>query len=101
MSEEQDINFVPLTHFPNSVEAGIVSELLENNGIKTILQGGNFGGLEPLLMPGGYSEITLRVPETDFARAQELYEAFFEQQAGVALAEDVEVPAEIDDSNND
>lgn len=101
MFEEEDINYVPLTHFSNSIEAGIVSELLQNNGIKTILQGVNFGGLEPLLMPGGYSEITLRVPEADLARARELHEAFFEEQAGVALAEGVDVPAEFEESDND
>ena len=91
MSEKQDVNFVALAHFPNSVEAGMVGELLENNGIGSILQGVNFGGLEPLLMPGGYSEITLLVPENELERAQQLYDAFFEQQSGAALPEDVDV----------
>lgn len=93
MSEKQDVNLVELAHFPNSVEAGMVGRLLENNGIGSILQGMNFSGLEPLLLPGGYSEITLLVPENELERAQQLYNAFFEQQADTALPEDVEVQA--------
>ncbi len=91
MSEKQDDRFVALAHFSNSIEAGMVGELLENNGITSIPQGVNFAGLEPLLMPGGYSEITLLVPENELQRAQQLYDAFFEQQADAALPEDVEV----------
>ena len=94
MSNQQEINFVALAHFSNSVQAGMVSELLENNGIAAILQGVNFGGLEPLLMPGGFSEITLLVPESEFERAQQLYKAFFEQQADSVLSEDSELPEE-------
>lgn len=93
MSEKQDDNFVALAHFPNSIEAGMVGELLGNNGISSIPQGVNFGGLEPLLMPGGYSEITLLVPEAELERAQQLYAAFFEHQADSALPEDVDVQA--------
>ncbi len=95
MSEEQEINLVALAHFPNSVEAGMVSELLENNGVSVILQGGIFGGLEPLLTPGGYSEITLLVAESDLERAQQLYDAFFESKAGDALAAEAEVPTDL------
>ncbi len=96
-NEEQEINFLPLAHFPNSVSAGLVAELLENNGITPILQGGNFGGLEPLLLPGGFSEITLLVPEFEFERAQELYDAFFEGRTEEILPEDIisaELPEE-------
>ncbi|MDX2042592.1 MAG: DUF2007 domain-containing protein [Acidobacteriota bacterium] len=94
MSNQPEINFVALAHFSNSVQAGMVSELLENNGIASILQGVNFGGLEPLLMPGGYSEITLLVAESELERAQQLYDAFFDQQADSVLAEDSELPEE-------
>ncbi len=94
MSDQSEVNFVALAHFPNSAQAGMVSELLENNGIASILQGVNFGGLEPLLMPGGYSEITLLVAESELERAQQLYDAFFEQQADAVLTEDSELPEE-------
>ncbi|MGE0885396.1 MAG: DUF2007 domain-containing protein [Blastocatellales bacterium] len=97
MSEEQEINYVALAHFPNSVRAGIVKELLENNGIVSIMQGGNFGGLEPLLLPGGFSEITLLVPENDFERAQELYDAFFGEEGEESLPEGADFPEPLEE----
>lgn len=83
----EELNYIPLAHFSNSVEAGMVCELLTNNGIRALLRGASFGGLEPLLLPGGYSEITLEVAEPDFARAQELYDAFFVQPPQEPLQE--------------
>ena len=55
----------------------MVRELLSQNGIASVLQGGNFGALEPLPLPGGFSEIRLLVPQNELSRAQDLYEAFF------------------------
>lgn len=71
------INLKIVAYFSNSAEAGMVVELLENNGISAVTQGGNFGGLEPLLIPGGFSEIRVGVAEADFEKARALYEAFF------------------------
>src|SRR5262249_37816731 len=82
--------FVTLAHFAKSVEAEMARELLANNGIDAILQGGYFGGLQPLLAPGGFSEIQLLVPEDEFERARQLYEAFFESERQ-ALNEDEEI----------
>jgi len=82
--------FVTLAHFANSAEAEMARELLANNGVDAVLQGGYFGGLEPLLTPGGFSEIQLLVPEDEFERARQLYEAFFESERQ-ALKEDEEV----------
>jgi hypothetical protein len=76
-TDESSGDFVPLAYFPNVAEAGMVCELLVNNGVRAMLQGAGFGGLEPLLLPGGYSEISLLVAQSDFMRAQELYQAFF------------------------
>lgn len=101
MNEEPEINLVPLAHFSNSIEAGMVRELLENNGIGAILQGVNFGGLEPLLMPGGYSEITLLVPEAELENAEQLRAAFFEQHSGEALPADVDVQEEVREKDDD
>jgi hypothetical protein len=86
MSDNKDIEFVRLASFANSTEAGFVLELLLNNGVRALLEGANFGALEPLLMPGGYSEVQLLVAEEDFERASELYEAYFTR--GEALAPD-------------
>jgi hypothetical protein len=88
--QRREINFVTLAHFAKSAEAEMARELLGNNGVDAILQGANFGALEPLLMPGGFSEIKLLVPEHEFERAQQLYEAFFESEQQ-ALKEDEEI----------
>lgn len=80
MPEIKDPNseFKTLAYFSNPAQAGMASELLIGNGINAVLQGANFGGLEPLPMVGGFSEIQLLVPAAEFDRAQDLYSAFFE-----------------------
>ena len=87
---EREINFVTLARFAKSTEAEMARELLANSGINAVLQGGYFGGLEPLLTPGGFSEIQLLVPEDEFERARQLYEAFFKSELQ-ALTEDEEI----------
>jgi len=76
-AEETAPDYAPLAYFSNAAEAGMVCELLRNNGIRAELRGANFGALEPLLLPGGYSEIRLLVAVPDFMRARQLYHAFF------------------------
>ncbi len=89
-SPQQETNFVALAYFANSAEAEMARELLANNGVDAILQGAFFGGLEPLLTTGGFSEIQLLVPEDELERAQQLYDAFFESERE-ALSEDEEI----------
>jgi hypothetical protein len=81
MNAADQLTLKTVAYFSNSAEAGMVAELLENNGIAAVLQGGNFGGLEPLLLPGGFSEIRLAVEEHAYEKARELYEAFFSSAA--------------------
>jgi hypothetical protein len=78
-NHEREGAFVTLAYFAKSIEAEMARELLANNGVDAVLQGG-FGSLEPLLTPGGFSEIQLLVPEDEFERARQLYEAFFESE---------------------
>lgn len=82
--------YVTLAHFANISEAGLVAELLQNNGIDAIVQGANFGGLDPLPMIGGFSEIQLLVPAAQLERATELYDSFFEDESQ-PLKEDQDV----------
>lgn len=89
-TKEPKVEFKPLAYFSNAAAAGMARELLLSNGINAVLQGANFGSLEPLPMVGGYSEIQLLAPATQFERAQDLYRAFFENEAAT-LAEDQEV----------
>lgn len=87
---EREGSFVTLAYFAKSTDAEMARELLANNGIDAVLQGTYFGGLEPLLTPGGFSEIQLLVPENELEAARELYEAFFQNERQ-ALEEDEEV----------
>jgi hypothetical protein len=57
----------------------MVRELLSQNGIACVVQGGNFGALEPR-----FSEIRLLVLQNELSRALELYKAFFVSSEGVA-----------------
>jgi hypothetical protein len=68
---------VTIAYFSNSAEAGMACELLVNNGVNAILTGMHFGALDPLPLPGGFSEIRLIVPAEEAERAKELYDAFF------------------------
>ena len=72
-----DVSLVRLAYFSTSTEAGHVLELLVGDGIRAMLGGANFGSLEPLPLPGGFSEIQLLVARPDYERARDLYEAFF------------------------
>ena len=89
-NNDKDAEFVTLAHFANMSEAGQVHELLQNNGIDAVLQGGNFGGLDPLPMVGGFSEIQLLVPAAELEKAMELYDAFFQDESQT-LTEDQDV----------
>ena len=77
VENDSNLDFIRLASFANSTEAGFVLELLKNNGIRALLEGANFGSLEPLLMPGGYSEVQLLVAQEDLEQAEHLYEAYF------------------------
>jgi hypothetical protein len=105
MSETEDsdrrVSFVTLAYFAKSTEAEMARELLANNGIDAVLQGAYFGGLEPLLTLGGFSEIKLLVPEYEFERAQELYEAFFESEGHALPALTALSPLDDDEEAHD
>jgi diaminopimelate epimerase len=86
--DQPPLSYVPLAYFSNAAQAGMVCELLRNNGIRTLLSGANFGALDPLPLPGGFSEIRLLVAKPDFMRAQQLYQAFFARPAPLEEAEE-------------
>jgi len=91
MEPDKNEKLVPIAYFSNSAEAGMACELLVNNGIDASLGGANFGGLEPLPLPGGFSEIRLVVPVSEAEQAKALFDAFFSSNAE-ELAEDQEAP---------
>ena len=88
----RDEPMVLLARFSTASEAEMVRELLSQNDIACVVQGGNYGALEPLPRQGGFSEIRLLVPQNELSRALELYEAFFVSSEG-ALREDEDTGA--------
>ncbi len=87
----QDEELVTLAYFAVSPPAEMIRELLANHGIAAILQGANYGALEPLPGAGGFSEIRLLVRRRDFSRALALYAAFFvRDRAALKAGADVE-----------
>jgi hypothetical protein len=72
---------VPMRNFANAAEANLVAGLLEENGIRAFVPGGDF-----TVAPSGFSnEIVLMVDERDFDRAVELYEVYFGEDAARAV----------------
>lgn len=74
---------VPLRSFRNSAEAEMVSQMLQGNGIRSFVEGGEFA-----VIPGSFSsEVVVMVDERDLARAIEIYEAFFNAKSTAPATE--------------
>ena len=68
--------FVPLHNLGSPVEAEMVNDIFQQNGIRSVIQSGSADALSPLLStvePGA----KVLVDERDYDRALELYQAFF------------------------
>jgi hypothetical protein len=78
IEDQSDLELTVVAHFGNAAMAQMACEMMRNNGLRATLTGAHFGALEPLPLPGGFSEISLLVAKEDFERAQEIYAAFFE-----------------------
>ena len=70
---QADVELIELATFPNSSEAEMIQELLEDNGISTVLR----GDVDPLGLASGAESITLLVEEAKLVEAQKLYEDYF------------------------
>ncbi len=62
-----------LATFPNASEAEMIQELLEDNGISTVLR----GDVDPLGIVAGSDTITLLVKQEDLQEARRLYDEYF------------------------
>ncbi len=69
-----ELELVELSSFPDPMEAQMIQELLENNGIESILQSDFNAGAGPYTA----SPNALLVRKTEFLRAREIYEEYFE-----------------------
>ncbi len=67
------VQLVELASFPNASEAEMIQELLESNGIGTVIR----GDVDPIGATSGAEPATLLVDRNELARAREIYEAFF------------------------
>jgi hypothetical protein len=80
---------VTLRTFTNSAEAEMVREVLDSNGIRSFVQGGDFA-----VIPSSFSqEVIVMVDERDLDRAIEIYEAYFDSETSDAETSDAESPA--------
>lgn len=81
--DTSDHTFVPFRSFSNSAEADMVLELFERNEIRSYVKRGEFG-----IFGTSFHGGALMVDEQDLARAQEIYEAFFNSDSTAPADED-------------
>ena len=75
---------VPLQSFKTGAEAEMVRELLEQNGIRSFVEGGDFA-----VIPSSFSqEVIVMVDERDLDRAIEIYNAYFDADSTAPSTED-------------
>jgi hypothetical protein len=68
--------FVPLHNVGSPAEAEMVSDILQQNGIRAVVQSGGADAFAPLLSTTAPGALVL-VDERDLDRAQEIYNSFF------------------------
>ena len=68
-----DTELVELASFPNVSEAEMIQELLEGNGIRTVLR----GDVDPIGVVSGANPSTLLVEQADLKSARDIYEDYF------------------------
>jgi hypothetical protein len=74
--DNSDARFVPLHTLSSPAEAEMVNDILQQNGIRSVVQSGasdQFSPLFSVMSPGAQ----VLVDERDLDRARELYESFF------------------------
>ena len=71
--EDPRIDLVELSEFATVSEAEMIREILEKNGIPTVLR----GEVDPIGIVSHAESITLLVEERFLSQAQELYDAYF------------------------
>jgi len=88
---------VPLRNFSNTAEANMVKDLLEENGIRAFVSGGDF-----TVVPSEFlGEIVLMVDERDLDRAKSLYDAYFTEEAPPVAGSGDDAPAQSSEDIDD
>jgi hypothetical protein len=76
--DHSEAHFVPLHNIGSPVEAEMVNDILQQNGIRAVVQSGGADAFAPLLSTTSPGALVL-VDERDLDRAQEIYSSFFGQ----------------------
>ena len=74
--DHSEARFVPLHNIGSPAEAEMVSDILQQNGIRAVVQSGGADAFAPLLSTTAPGALVL-VDERDLDRAQEIYNSFF------------------------
>ena len=87
--------FLPLHTLSSPAEAEMVNDILQQNGIRSVVQSGGADAFSPLFSATSPGAAVL-VDERDLDRAREIYASFFGEDTspltGPALEEDFEEP---------
>jgi hypothetical protein len=75
--DQSSASMIVLRSFDNTAEAEMVQEVMEQNGLRSLLQG---GGATVTPFPTTATAVNLLVDERDFERARELVDAYFEAE---------------------
>lgn len=94
-TDDSEARFLHLHHLGSPAEAEMVNDLLQQNGIRSVIQSGPQDALSPLLSNAEGSIIL--VDERDFDKAQELYRAFFGDDVSPLTGPSSEEDEETDD----
>ncbi|HEX8071169.1 MAG TPA: DUF2007 domain-containing protein [Pyrinomonadaceae bacterium] len=76
LRDHSEARFVPLHNIGSPAEAEMVGDILQQNGIRAVVQSGGADAFAPLLSTTAPGALVL-VDERDFDRAQEIYNSFF------------------------
>ena len=74
--DHSEARFVPLHNVGSPAEAEMVADILQQNGIRAVVQSGGADAFAPLLSTTAPGALVL-VDERDLDRAQEIYDSFF------------------------
>jgi hypothetical protein len=74
--DRSEARFLPLHNLGSPAEAEMVNDILQKNGIRSVVKSGGADAFSPLLSSTADGALIL-VDERDFDRAREVYSAFF------------------------
>ena len=74
--DPSEARFLQMHKLGSPAEAEMVNDILQNNGIRSMVKSGGADAFSPLLSATSEGAVIL-VDERDFDRAQEIYSAFF------------------------